>query len=134
MKSLIHHRSAILLLWLAIIAMSACNTNEPDMSQPDVTVSPYDWHSVPQSGCTLELGDISLTVPENTFSKDTKISVSKMKTGSYYGAYEASGFYYITVPPKVNQSISVTLKPNKEGAKVQYTALAPFQRRQIHSC
>lgn len=129
MKSLIHHRTAFLLLWLAIIAMSACNTNEPDMSQPDVTVSPFDWHAVPQSGCTLELGDISLTVPENTFSKDTKISVTKMKTGSYYGAYEASGFYYITVPPKVNQSISVKLTPNKKGANVQYTALAPFHRK-----
>ena len=112
-----------------VLAFSSCKngTDEPELT--NITIGSNDWHAVPQSGCTLELGDISLTVPANTFSENTKVSVTKLKSGSYYGAHEASNFYYVTVPPKVNQSISVTLKPSKEGAKVQYTALAPFHRK-----
>ena len=126
-----------LTLLAGCLAITSCKKDkvkdpEPEISKPadnGITISPEDWHDVPQSGCTLELGDISLTVPSNTFSGDTKLSVTKLKGGSYYGTYEASGFYYITVPPKVNQSISVKLTPSKKGTKVQYTALAPFHRK-----
>ena len=122
-----------LALAISVLTFTSCQNdkNDPDVTKPlvDITVSPYDWHAVPQSGCTIELDDISLTVPENTFSKDTKISVTKLQNGSYYGEYEASNFYYITVPPKVNNAISVKMTPSKKGASVQYTALAPFHRK-----
>lgn len=122
----------------SVLAFVSCNkkaTNDPDngsvskKGDSGITINPEDWHDVPQTGCTIELDDITLTVPENTFSEDTKLSVTKLKKGNYYDEYEASNFYYITVPSKVNQSITVNLAPIEEGAQVQYTALAPFHRK-----
>lgn len=122
-----------LALAISILAFTSCQNdkNDPDVTKPidDITINPEDWHTVPQSGCTIELDDISLTVPANTFSEDTKLSVTKLKSGNYYGGYEASNFYYITVPAQVNRSITVNLTPNKEGANVQYAARAPFHRK-----
>ena len=116
-----------------ILAFTSCQNdkNDPDVTKPvdDITINPEDWHTVPQSGCTIELDDISLTVPANTFSEDTKLSVTKLKSGNYYAEYEASNFYYITVPAQVNQSITVNLTPSKKGSKVQYAARAPFHRK-----
>ena len=122
-----------LALMAGLLALSSCkkDKNAPDMpdSSGGITIGPNDWHAVPQSGCTIELGDISLTVPANTFSKDTKLSVTKLESGSYYGTYEASSFYYITMPPAMNRIITVNMKPNKQVAKVQCAALAPFHRK-----
>lgn len=124
----------VILLAVGSLAFISCKKDkyqEPDESKPKdgITIGSKDWHEVPLSGCTIELNDISLTIPENTFSEDTKISVTKLKSGSYYGTSEASNFYYITVPPQVNNSISVTLTPSQEGTNVQYAALAPFHRK-----
>lgn len=122
-----------LALVAGVLAFSSCTNdqNSPEIPNPvdNITINPQDWHEVPQTGCTIELDDISLTVPANTFPEDTKLSVTKLKRGSYYGGYEASNFYYITVPSEVNRSITVKLAPSKEGAKVQYAALAPFHRK-----
>ena len=122
-----------LALVAGVLAFSSCTNdqNSPEIPNPvdNITINPQDWHEVPQAGCTIELDDISLTVPANTFPEDTKLSVTKLKRGSYYGGYEASNFYYITVPSEVNRSITVKLAPSKEGAKVQYAALAPFHRK-----
>lgn len=116
-----------------VLVFSSCNSdkNDPDMSNPveSISINPEDWHAVPQSGCTIKLDDISLTVPANTFSEDTKLSVTPLKKGSSYAEYEASNFYYITVPSEVNRSITVKLTPSEKGAKVQYAARAPFHRK-----
>ena len=120
-------------LLIGVLAFTSCQNskNEPEISKLDVgiTINPQDWYAVPQSGGTIDLGDISLTVPANTFSEDTKLSVTKVKSGSYYEGYEASNFYYITVPSEVNRSISVKLTPNEIGSKVHYAARAPFHRK-----
>lgn len=122
-----------LALVAGVLAFSSCTNdqNSPEIPNPvdNITINPQDWHEVPQTGCTIELDDISLTVPANTFPEDTKLSVTKLKRGSYFGGYEASNFYYITVPSEVNRSITVKLAPSKEGAKVQYAALAPFHQK-----
>ena len=120
-------------LMIGALTFTSCkkDKNEPSISKKDngITIGAKDWHAVPQTGCTIDLGDISLTVPANTFSEDTKLSVTQLKKGAYYAEYEASNFYYITVPSEVKRSITVKLTPSEKGAKVQVAALAPFHRK-----
>ena len=132
MKKILFFAFALVIGMLAFTSCKKDSKSEPSISKPatnGITINPEDWHAVPQSGCTIDLDDISLTVPANTFSEDTKLSVTKLKNGSYYEDYEASNFYYITVPSEVNQSITVKLAPSEKGAKVQAVALAPFHRK-----
>ena len=81
--------------------------------------------TVTPKGGTIEEGDISITIPEGTFSSDTKIAVLEMPGGKTVGEKEITKFYKFTLPLSSNQPIKATIKSSETGNDVVFVAHAP---------
>ena len=80
--------AAILLLGLAACGSSeGPSEDEPNKPKPEVPVDDGDWQTVPATGGTIEKGDITITFPSGTFSKDTKVAISDVRKGETCGEY-----------------------------------------------
>ena len=110
--------AAILLLGLAACGSSEDSVDEPNKPKPEVPVDDGDWQTVPATGGTIEKGDITITFPSGTFDSDTKVAVTEVRKGSVLGEADASTFYQLTLPPKINKSYKVTLQSNEQGDDV----------------
>ena len=91
-------------------------------TQPQTPVSDGDWQVVPATGGTIEKGDITITFPSGTFNKDTKIAITEVKKGETCGEYEASKFYQITMPLKIDKPFSVKIKSTEKANDIQFVA------------
>ena len=83
---------------------------------PEKPVAEDDWQIVPASGGTITKDSISITFPSGTFSKETKVAITDIKQGEMCGEYEASKFYQITMPMKIDKELTLSIKC-KENAK-----------------
>lgn len=123
-----------LLLPVLALMMGACsesnNNEEPD--KPDTPVNPVDpgdWQTVPTAGGTIERGDIALTFPQGTFSKEEKVAIKEVKQGELFKEFEASTFYQLTLPASNNKPISVKIKSNGKFADARCVAISPGYRK-----
>lgn len=81
--------------WLAammavvfILGLTACGSSEgsddpdkPEIPKPETPIADGDWLTIPAAGGTIEKGDITLTFPSGTFSKETKVAVTEVRKG-----------------------------------------------------
>ena len=93
-------------------------------TQPQTPVSDGDWQVVPATGGTIEKGDITITFPSGTFNKDTKIAITEVKKGETCGEYEASKFYQLTTPAKLDKPISVSIKSEEQADDIRFMTVA----------
>jgi len=99
-------------------------------TQPQTPVSDGDWQVVPVTGGTIEKGDISITFPSGTFSKDTKVAVTEVKKGQTVGSdYEASAFYQITMPITTHKPMTICIKSAKQNDDMQFIIRAKSYAR-----
>ena len=85
----------MLCLLTTLFLLPACSDDESvDTPKESPTpVSDGDWQTVSAKGGTIERGDISITVPQGTFSKDTKVAITEISKGKKFGDREASAYY-----------------------------------------
>ena len=98
---------------------TACSDSDdpevPDKPDTPVTpVNPEDYQAVPVSGGTIEKGDIAITFPSGTFTKDEQVAITEVKKGEIGGKNEASPFYQVTMPCTVFVNIQAFLLTQKE--------------------
>ena len=93
-------------------------------TQPQTPVSDGDWQVVPATGGTIEKGDITITFPSGTFNKDTKIAITEVKKGETCGEYEASKFYQLTTPAKLDKPLSVSIKSAEQADDIRFMTVA----------
>jgi len=118
--------AAILLLGLAACGSSeGPSEDEPNKPKPEVPVDDGDWQTVPATGGTIEKGDITITFPSGTFSKDTKVAISDVRKGETCGEYEVSKFYQITMPVSTARSLTVKMKCMEKGDDINAVIHAP---------
>ena len=134
-------------LWLlvALLLMAACGGShrggsddlddedeEEEMEQGYQTpaeVDDDDWQTVSADGATIEEDDITIVFPSGTFQSDTEVAVSEVEEGKMFGDREASTFYQLMVPAKIDNNITVTIKSDGEGGDLRFMASAPGYRR-----
>ena len=90
-------RLTVLPLLLVLAAAVSC-VNEKESYKPEYSIASGDWHQVPASGGSVEVGDLALDIPSGTFAEDSKVAVTKIKKGAAYGGDEQSEFYQLTFP------------------------------------
>ena len=122
------------LLTLCLIASSFCacskdNETGDEPLLPTTPVSNSDWQTIPKSGGTIEKGDITLEFPSGTFGEETKVAVSEVKKGETYAEFEASTFYQVTLPAKVDRDIKVKIKSHVTNGDIMCVAIAPGHRK-----
>lgn len=118
--------SAIFLL----SGLTACSSTEGDESskeplKPDTPINNDDWQTIPVSGGTIEKGDLTITFPNGTFSKDVKVAVSEVEAGQICGDDEISKFYQITMPASTTHSFSLKLKCEEKGDNIKALLHSP---------
>jgi len=101
--------------------LTACSSTEDSIDDstkpmPEKPVAEDDWQTVPVSGGTITKDSISITFPSGTFSKETKVAITDIKHGEMCGEYEASKFYQITMPMKIDKELTLSILC-KENAK-----------------
>ena len=121
--------------WLAammavvfILGLTACGSSEgsddpdkPEIPKPETPIADGDWLTIPAAGGTIEKGDITLTFPSGTFSKETKVAVTEVRKGQTVGNdYEASSFYQITMPITTHKPMTISIKSAKLDDDVQF--------------
>ena len=115
--------AAILLLGLAACGSSeGPSEDEPNKPKPEAPVDDGDWQTVPATGGTIEKGDITITFPSGTFSKDTKVAITDVRKGETCGEYEVSKFYQITMPVKIDKSFTVSIKCTEQASDIRFAA------------
>ncbi len=129
-------RSILIALMTLAIGLTACGDKneieDPDKPVIPVTpVNPEDYVTVPKGGGTITKGDISITFPSGTFSKDTKVAVTEMKKGDSAGEKEASSFYQIVMPAKTSQELTFSIKSDKLDDDVQFVSSTQGCRKSI---
>lgn len=99
-------------------------------TQPQTPVADGDWQVVPATGGTIEKGDITITFPSGTFSKDIKVAVTEVKKGQTVGSdYEASAFYQITMPITTHKPMTICIKSAKQDDDMQFIIRAKSYAR-----
>lgn len=123
-----NYRWLLHLLGAAILLTSlvACSSTEDPIDdiekpQPETPIADGDWQAVPATGGTIEKGDIAITFPSGTFSKDTKVAISDVNKGATVGAdFEASKFYRIKMPVTTHKPTTIKIKSAQLGDDVQF--------------
>ena len=124
MNNMLHYLSQLLTavrcmtmtaMLLLVVSLVACSDDggvaaTEETNPTDNPVNPEDYQTVPTSGGTLNKGDIAITFPENTFSGETKVAVSDVKTGEVAGEEEVSKFYQLTLPPQINKPLTMSIE------------------------
>ena len=123
----------MLCLLTTLFLLPACSDDESvDTPKESPTpVSDGDWQTVSAKGGTIERGDISITVPQGTFSKDTKVAITEISKGKKFGDREASAYYQLTLPTEVDKQITVKIKGNTQSDDVCGVALETGFRKSV---
>lgn len=134
-------------LWLlaAVLLMVACGgSNKGDSDDMDdedeeeevvdgyqspAEVNDDDWQTVSADGGTIEEDDITIVFSPGTFQSDTEVAVTEVEEGKMFGDREASTFYQLMVPAKIDNNITVTIKSDGKGGDLRFMASAPGYRR-----
>lgn len=108
---------------LVLLGLAACgekeDAKESDSPETPVTpVTPSNGTTVPVTGGTITKGDITLTFSSGTFTEDTEVAVTEVTKGEAYGEFEASKFYQLTLPAKIDRPIEVKIKCNIENGSL----------------
>lgn len=115
------------------IGLTACSsddsTDEP--LKPLTPIQNDDWQIIPANGGTIEKDDITIQFPSGTFAGDTKVAVTAVKKKNTAGDYEASSFYQITMPLKVDRPITVKIKSNQENNNVRFLMVEPCYNKSL---
>lgn len=110
-------RYVLLMACAAMIA--ACQTPTEEDNQEDPTPVPEEEVTetqIPEEGGTVTEGDISVDIPQGTFTGGGAIAVVPTTQGSTLGAgEEMSDYYQITLSQATNEEIAVSVKAD-EGA------------------
>ena len=78
------HRVAAAAMILCLLA--ACkkeNNTDPDSGKPEPVVG--EWQTVPAEGGNVKKDDITFTIPGNTFTGETQVGVTGVKSGETLG-------------------------------------------------
>ena len=118
--------TAVLLATFITSCSESGSDSDPSTTptQPQTPVSDGDWQVVPATGGTIEKGDITITFPSGTFNKDTKIAITEVKKGETCGEYEASKFYQLTTPAKLDKPLSVSIKSAEQADDIRFMTVA----------
>ena len=134
MKNLTKQTWATLCLLCTALLLSTCfiacsdSNNSEDTDKPDTPVNPADHQTVPTSGTTLKNGDITIVFPPNTFPEETKVAITELKKGEVLGDNEVSKFYQLTLPPRFDKPLTISIKCSATGPDINVVAHAPSYR------
>lgn len=128
--------SIVSFILCGIIGITACSDNDKteDTDEPVKPVEPAssgDKQNVPVSGGTITKGDIAITFPSGTFSKDTKVSVKEVTKGSVLGDDEASTFYQVQLPVSASKPMTISIKCNEKSDDICFVTYVPS--RSLHN-
>lgn len=118
------HRVAAAAMILCLLA--ACkkeNNTDPDSGKPEPVVG--EWQTVPAEGGTVKKDDITFTIPGNTFTGETQVGVTQVKTGETLGEDEVSPFYKLTLPVTTAKPVKVSIKSSETYDDICIVAHAP---------
>ena len=106
---------------------TACSDSDdpevPDKPDTPVTpVNPEDYQAVPVSGGTIEKGDIAITFPSGTFTKDEQVAITEVKKGEIGGKNEASPFYQVTMPCTAGKPLTIRMKSLEKDEDIAFVA------------
>ena len=119
----VYHFLLIIMMMLAMPGLVACGEKDDDTKEPDTPETPVNPSNpstpgngtkVPVAGGTVAQGDIALTFASGTFAEDTEVALKEVSKGESYGEYEASKFYELTLPAKVDRPVEVKIKSTVE--------------------
>lgn len=105
--------AVLLATFITSCSESGSDSDPSSPTQPQTPISDGDWQTIPVSGGTIEKDSITITFPNGTFSKDTKVAVTEMKKGEIGGKYEVSKFYQMTFPATTGAPITLSIKAAK---------------------
>ena len=108
--------------------------NPDDPETPDNPIKSGDYQSVPTSGGTIKLGDISVTFPKSAFPSETKVAITELPKGTVLGDDEVSKFYQLTLPPQIGKSFTVTIQCEEQGNDLNVVVQTPSLRISEREC
>ena len=109
------HRSLIALAAIAtaLLPVFASCVEKEDIVNPSYNVNSADWHSVPASGGTVEVNDLTIEFPAGAFDGAGKVAVTPLKPGTVKAAAgrEMSEFYQLVFPKEgIKKPITISIK------------------------
>jgi len=84
--------------------------------------------TISSAGGKIDYKDISITIPEGTFSADEKVEVTEAPKGSVLGDEEVSAFYDITLRPETNKPLTISIPCDQSGDDLNVVAHIPSRR------
>ena len=128
------YRSLIALVALAtalLPALVSCGQKE-EIIKPSYNVKSADWHTVPASGGTVEVNDISIEFPSGAFDKTSKVAVTPIKKGGVKQAAgrELSEFYQLVLPKEgLKKPITISINYSGEPSSCYMIEVSPKLER-----
>ena len=121
------------LLGACLLVLSACKKEE-EIIKPAIGVKSADWQTVPSSGGTISLNDISIEFPAGAFGKESKVAITPVPKGKVDEAdgRELSEFYQIVFPSEGTQK-PFTIKINYSGDIKRVAVLAQSPKRERYT-
>ena len=113
MKKLLSLLFLVCTLMLLTTTFASCKDEKDDENseKPVTPVTPSDYQTVSAAGGTIEKGDISITFPSGTFSKDEQVALTDIAAETVLSSETCSEFYRVTLPSTGTQrSIKLSLK------------------------
>ena len=110
--------------------LTACSSTEDSTEdsakpKPEVPINDDDWQTIPVTGGTITKDSLSITFPSGTFSKETKVAITKVNKGSILGDQELSTFYQLIMPPTTQKQIRISIKSEDLGDDVYIVTHSP---------
>lgn len=137
MRTITKHVWATLSLMCVVLLLSATfaacsDSNDPkEPNKPDTPVNTGDDMTVSASGGTITKGDISITFPSETFSKDEKVDITEVKKGEIGGEQEVSPFYQIVTPAKCDKAITIKIKSTEKSDDIRFVMNTKTLRKSL---
>lgn len=122
---------AFLVITTALLPVIASCEKE-EITRPSYSVSSADWHTVPASGGTIEVNDITIEFPSGAFEKNGKVAVTPLKKGSVKAAKgrELSEFYQLVFPKEgVKQPMTISINYSGDPSSCYMIEVSPKMNR-----
>ena len=92
--------AGLLVLAAFILVPASCGNKEDivEVPGPEYNIKGGDWQTVPSSGGTIQVEDITLEFPAGAFDGNGKVAVTPVPKGKIQGDRACSEFYQIVLP------------------------------------
>lgn len=97
----------------------------PTPSTPETPTPQSSSQTIPTSGGTITLGDITITFPSGSFAETSEVNVEEVKSGQILGEDEESKFYQVTLPVDFRKEFTVSIKSDKKDENIAFIIHAP---------